>query len=117
MSKNIKIGREGEQQAAEYLKSLGWEILHANYRYGRSEIDIIARDADSLVFVEVKRRKNADYGYPEQSVTQKKIEMLRSGAEGYLNEEEWTGPIRFDIVSIIGYQKSTPEIVLFKDAF
>jgi putative endonuclease len=115
MGNNSKLGTEGERLAAEYLSGKGYAILETNFRAGKSEIDIIARDGDILVFVEVKLRSRTDYGLPEEWVDDRKIEKVLEGAEEYLDIHDWPGDIRFDIVSIV--QKSTPEIEHFEDAF
>lgn len=115
MGNNKKLGTEGERLAEEYLTGKGYAILERNYRAGRSEIDLIARDGSVLVFVEVKMRSSVDYGYPEDSVDDRKAGQITAGAEEYLERHDWEGDIRFDIVSII--KKSIPEIEHFEDAF
>ena len=115
MGNNKKLGTEGERLAGEYLAGNGYVILERNYRSGRSEIDLIVSKDDVLVFVEVKTRSRVDFGMPEDWVDEKKAEMITSGAEDYLEENEWNGNIRFDIVAII--MKNVPEIEHFEDAF
>ena len=115
MGNNKKLGTEGERLAAEYLKSKGYEILERNFRSGKSEIDLITLKERTLVFVEVKIRSRTDYGMPEDWVTEHQTEMIIEGAENYLEERNWEGEIRFDIISII--KKSVPEIEHFEDAF
>lgn len=115
MGKNKELGQEGEQVAAEYLKKNGWHILESNYRYSRSEIDLIASKNDLLVFVEVKARTNVKYGMPEDFVDEKKAENIIKGAEHYIREINWQGNIRFDIISII--KKETMDLRHIEDAF
>lgn len=110
------IGDYGEQLAADMLKDKGYKIVASNYRYKRSEIDIIAEKDGTLVFVEVKTRKNASFGYPEDFVNEKKAEMIIAAAENYIFENKWKKNIRFDIISVI-MGKEGNEIVHFKDAF
>ncbi len=96
-------GRAGEDTAAAYLVSLGYDVLQRNYytRYG--EIDIIANDGDWLVFAEVKKRKNAKYGTGAQAVTSKKIETIRLCASIYLAEHVLLDQkVRFDVIEITG---------------
>jgi putative endonuclease len=96
-------GRAGEDTAAAYLASLGYDVLQRNYytRYG--EIDIIANDGDWLVFTEVKKRKNVKYGTGAQAVTSKKIETIRLCASIYLAEHELSDQkVRFDVIEITG---------------
>ncbi|MEO1052981.1 MAG: YraN family protein [Bacteroidota bacterium] len=115
MKDNKTIGDRGEELAANYLKDKGYEILVRNYRYKRSEIDIICKHNSLLVFIEVKTRKNNTYGEPEASVDQKKAAKVIEGAEQYIEEIDWHGDIRFDIISIL--LKKPPEIEHFEDAF
>jgi putative endonuclease len=115
MGNNIKSGQEGERLAAEYLQKKGFLICETNYRAGKSEIDIIAIKGELMVFVEVKLRKSANYGYPEEAVNEKKWEKITEGAEAYLEKNRWNGIIRFDIISILKANK--PEITHIEDAF
>jgi len=115
MSKNKELGLEGEQIAANYLQKKGWGILEMNYRYSRSEIDLIASKSDMIIFVEVKTRTNTNFGLPEHFVDEKKAKNIMMGAEHYIHEINWNGNIRFDIISII--KKDSIEIKHFEDAF
>ena len=115
MSKNNTLGLEGEQVASDYLKKKGWQILEMNYRYSRSEIDLIASKDKLIIFVEVKTRTNTNYGHPEDFVDEKKAENIQKGAEHYIRETDWKGNIRFDIISII--KKNDLEIAHIEDAF
>lgn len=94
------IGDFYEEKAEVFLLKKGFLILEKNYRYKRYEIDLITKDCDVLVFVEVKFRKSSFYGQPEDFVDHKKIERLQIAAENYMLEEDWQGKIRFDIVAI-----------------
>lgn len=115
MGNNIKSGQEGERLAAEYLQNKGFLILETNYRVRKSEIDIIASKGELMVFVEVKLRRNADYGFPEEAVDEKKWNKITEGAEAYLEKCGWNGIIRFDIISIL--KGRVIEIVHIEDAF
>lgn len=98
-----QIGDIGEDEAVKFLETQkGYIILKRNYRFKRAEIDIIAQKENVIHFIEVKKRKNAFYGYPEEFVGEKKMEMLRVGAEGYILERDWQGDLQFDIVAITG---------------
>jgi len=78
-------GAWGEQYAAQYLQEQGYEIVEQNYRYGRvGEIDIVARDGDTWVFVEVKTRRSHRFGLPEEAVTLAKQTQLRKLAVAQL---------------------------------
>jgi putative endonuclease len=115
MGKNKELGQEGEQMAADYLKKNGWQIREMNYRHRRSEIDLIASKDGLLVFFEVKTRTNTTFGLPEDFVDDKKAQNIVRGAEQYIEENDWQGNIRFDIISII--KKADMELEHIEDAF
>jgi putative endonuclease len=103
MKKALKTLEKGffyENQAKVFLQENGYEILAQNYRFGKGEIDIIAQKAGWLVFVEVRYRKNANFGYPEQTISEKKKTLLRQTAENFIFEKNWQGNIRFDVIAI-----------------
>ena len=106
-------GKQGEAQAEEYLKQKGYEILERNYRYKRAEIDLIALQGNTLVFVEVKFRSNDYFGYPEEAVTIKKQQHIIHAADQYIHEKNWLQPIRFDIIALL----NKTELRHFEDAF
>ena len=108
-------GKRGENLACNYLKNQGFRILERNHRLGRSEIDIISRDRDILVFVEVRTRSSSTYGFPEQTISSRKEEVILQGAEEYMHRINWNGRIRFDIIAIELYP--TVEIEHFQDVF
>lgn len=106
-SKNAKkvlayeLGRSGEDVAIEYLKKKKYRIIDKGFRFLRGEIDIIAYERKTLVFVEVKTRKNTRYSEPEESITPAKRKQLRRVAQGYLilnNIQEVE--CRFDVLSL-----------------
>jgi putative endonuclease len=112
------LAREGEELATRYLIDAGWRILERNYHYGRAgEIDIIARDGEYLVFVEVKTRQSRSCGEPEYAITRAKQKQLLRVARGYL----WLQgidetPCRFDVISIM-ILSGRPEIHHIRNAF
>ncbi len=116
MTDKIKKGELGEQLAANFLTEKGYDILERNYRYKHSEIDLIVKKDNWLVFVEVKTRTSETFGYPENFVDDKKAEKIFEGAEQYLFETNWNGNVRYDIISIM-LKKDIPEVVHFEDAF
>jgi len=116
MSDKIKTGNEGEQFAADFLIQKGFEILARNYRYKRSEIDLIVKKGNWLIFVEVKTRSSSAFGHPEEFVDRRKVKMILEGAENYMYELNWQGNVRYDIVAIT-MKGTVPEIVLIEDAF
>ncbi len=119
MPKNKKeFGDIGEDLACKHLTEKGFEIIDRNYFYGHGEIDIIAKDGDHLVFVEVKTRKNLEFGPPETAVTKGKIKQIRRIAEAYLYEKEIKDQIcRFDFVGILIMKNQEPVINHIKNAF
>lgn len=95
------IGNHGENIACKYLEKLGYKILERNYRIRGGEIDIVAKDHDYLVFVEVKTRYSHDYGLPSESITPWKIKFLLKTAQFYLQKINWGDkPYRLDFVAI-----------------
>lgn len=112
-----KKGAIGEETAAAFLRNNGYTIIEMNYYYQHGEIDIIAKENDVLVFVEVKSRSSSRYGAPEESVTPKKQEILRRTAEGYMIERNLTDIVcRFDVVSISS-DNGAEHCTVFKDCF
>lgn len=100
MPKSLETGKKGEQQAITCLKTAGYTILEVNWRFKKLEIDIIARDGDFLAFIEVKTRKNADFGAPELFVTKAQQKRIIRAAHQYILENPVELETRFDIVSV-----------------
>jgi len=111
------IGNKGEELATNFLYANGYNVLHRNYRIGRAEVDIIAENNSTLIFFEVKTRKNNIFGYPEEFVSEAQQERIHYVAEEYAIENNWNGEIRFDILAIIWDRISEPNIEHFEDAF
>ncbi len=102
MSEHYHLGISGENKAVEYLLGKGYTILERNWRFGKAEIDIIARkEPGTIVIVEVKTRNNAWAGDPQEFVTEKKIKLLVQAADAYLQENELDDEVRFDIIALI----------------
>lgn len=99
---NKTRGNIGEAKAVNYLKKLGYKILLTNFKTKLGEIDIIAKDGERIVFVEVKARATARYGYPREAITTKKQQTIRRVAEIYLlktkNANAYT---RFDVIEVL----------------
>lgn len=108
MAIHLQTGLSGEMAALDYIRNLPYRILETNWRYKHLEVDIIAMDGDTLVFIEVKTRRNADYGMPFEAVSYHKQQKLDRAANLYIAYKKYEGEIRFDIVSILmqgnGYQ-------------
>jgi len=91
----------GEDRAVDFLTRKGYSILARNYRFEHGEIDIIARDGDELVFVEVKTRRSIRFGTPEDAVSDHKRKQLRKTAEGYLFQNDIEDvACRFDVIAV-----------------
>ena len=112
----IQTGSHGEDLACEYLKKQGYKILTRNYRIRGGEIDIVARDGDYLVFVEVKSRLSHEYGPPAEAITPWKIKALKKTALFYVVKNHWgSRPYRIDVVTIdFADSKDNPKMELFK---
>ena len=116
MAQHNELGKKGEEDAVGFLKANGYEILAQNYRYGKGEIDIICKKNKLTIFCEVKTRSSDYFGTPEESVTSKKIRLIKRTAEKYLFQNKIETEVRFDIVSIVSNQNIL-KIYHLKDAF
>ena len=117
MAEHNDTGRWGEQKAAEYLERKGYRILWRDWRDGHRDLDIVAVDADQLVVVEVKTRRNADYMQPELAVDARKMRSLAVAAAKFVGTYGIEFPLRFDIVAVTGTPGSQCEISHIEDAF
>ena len=114
----MPIGLYGERLAQTFLREKGLEIIEENYRTRWGEIDIIARDGATLVFVEVKTRSQRHFGSPLQAVTLDKQRRLRRMAAMYLTIKHLSDiPARFDVVGIHILEGAPPEIEWIPNAF
>lgn len=114
------FGDEGEEIAAQFLIKKGFEIVERNYRYGKGEIDIVAKDPrdNFLVFVEVKTRNNLEYGDPVYAINKNKIKQLKKIGELYLFDKDLTDTdCRFDVVSVLLGNPNDPVIEHYENAF
>jgi len=93
-------GTEAELRAQRFLQARSLRPVHRNYRCRGGEIDLVMRDADALVFVEVRLRRNHAYGGALASVDRRKQQRLVHAAQHYLQRHPWAGPCRFDVVGI-----------------
>lgn len=117
MINKIKTGSDGEMAAELFLKDKGYDILKRNYRYRKSEIDLIARFENWLIFIEVKTRSSSYFGYPEEFVDRAKQKMVFEGADHFIEETNWNGNVRYDILSVIMKNGKVKEVMHFEDAF
>ncbi len=119
-SASKEFGNKGEEIAAELLEEKGYEIVERNYRFGKGEIDIIAKTPDKkyLVFVEVKTRNNLEFGQPEYAITKNKMGQLRRIASAYIYENVPEDiDFRMDVVAILFQQNKKPLIEHYENAF
>jgi putative endonuclease len=104
--RRLSLGRQGEEIAAAYLEQSGYEVVARNWRTRAGELDIVAREGDWLVFVEVRTRRAAGrgrppaLGTPEESVTPRKQLRLAAMSEAYLFELPWPGSWRIDVIAL-----------------
>lgn len=76
--------------------------MHRNWRSGKKELDIVARDGEEVAIVEVKTRRNTDYGRPEDAIDERKIRHILSSTDAYIRKYKVDLPIRFDIITVVG---------------
>lgn len=115
--RRMRTGKQGEDLAAAHLAENGYRILERNYRSVFGEIDIVAEEGDTLVFVEVKSRRSEAYGDPQLAVGSKKQRKISRVAMSYLSEKGWNRrPARFDIVAV-KLRPSGNLIELIRNAF
>lgn len=117
MATHLELGRLGEQLAKTHLESLGYEIMDENWVYGKAEIDLIAYQNKTIIFVEVKARTGNSFGEPEDFVDARKQKLLADAANEYIYLMEHEGEVRFDIVSILFDRKNTHTLKHIPDAF
>ena len=102
MAQHNLLGSKGEMLAARFLLDKGYAVLHYNWRSGHKEIDLIAKERDTIVFVEVKSRSSEQYGNAADAVTPRKVNLLISAAESYIKRNSVNLKFRFDVVTVIG---------------
>ncbi|KXK37749.1 MAG: YraN family protein [Saprospiraceae bacterium] len=117
MHRQHLIGKRGEDHAVAFLQEAGYDILERNWRFSKAEIDIIAKDGDILVFVEVKTKSYTYFGAPEESVSAHKEALMIDAAGQYMESINHEWEIRFDIISIVLNKDDQFEITHYKDAF
>lgn len=117
MAEKHDLGRKGEELAIAHLRSLGYEIRDVNWRSYHLELDIVARDGDELVIVEVKSRSSKSYEHPLEAMSNKKIRFLINAADAYITEHNLDLETRFDVISLIFFSKTDFKLEHFKNAF
>ena len=117
MASHNELGKWGEDVAATYLERQGYTIIERDWKSGHRDLDIIAQEGDSVVFVEVKTRRNRLFTDPEIAVDYQKIRHLQQAANHYIKYRHIDNDIRFDIITVVGTMNETPSIEHIKDAF
>ncbi|MGO8705674.1 MAG: YraN family protein [Candidatus Brocadiia bacterium] len=111
-------GEQGERLAEEFLRKLGCKVLRRNWHSRLGEIDLIVRDGDEVVFVEVKLRASGDWGAPQEAVTSGKRRSICLAASEFADRNRLHGhTLRFDVVAVLLPPGGAPEIRHYKDAF
>ncbi len=116
---NQLFGKKSETDAVKHLKKLGYRIIEENYRNRLGEIDIIAKDGETIVFVEVKARRSKAYGHPKWAITLKKQRKISMVALSYLKAtRKYHAKARFDVVTVtFSMEEDKSEIDVIKNAF
>ena len=113
-----ELGKRGEDIAIKFLKEKGYKIIERNYRCPMGEVDVVAEDKETLVFVEVKTRTSTNFGLPEEAISYRKKQHLSRIASFYLIYHKIKeANCRFDVVSILMESDKIKDIHLIKNAF
>ena len=115
MPEHLQTGSWGEELAADYLREKGYVILERDWHSGHRDIDIIAQQDSSIVFVEVKTRRSTDFGSPVQAVDYHKQQNLLRAINHYIHYRHLDMPWRFDVISIVGVPGGHPDIEHIED--
>jgi putative endonuclease len=116
MSQHNELGVKGEILAIEFLEKKGYSILEINWHFEKTEVDIIAKDRNNLVIVEVKTRTTDAFGQPEESVGKAKQDLLSIAAEEYLERNNLDLDVRFDIIAVL-FKNDQAKVYHIEDAF
>ena len=117
MTNPDELGKKGEEIARKYLKEQGYRILAKNWFWDHREIDIIARQGDQIVIVEVKTREGDYFEEPWEAVSTAKIRNIVEAAEAWLIQMQVDLETRFDVISIVFSDEVNYELTHFQDAF
>ncbi|RYY09606.1 MAG: YraN family protein [Chitinophagaceae bacterium] len=117
MALHNQFGAHGELLARKYLLENGHQILEQNWRYKRSEIDIISTLNDTIIFTEVKTRRSNTFGEPEDFIDATKLQQMEWAAEEYIEQMDHHGEVRFDVISILFDSFNNHTIHHIDDAF
>ena len=117
-SQNKPLGDRGERLAAEHLERAGWTILARNFRLGHREVDLVARRAEVVAFVEVKTRAGLGYGHPLEAITALKRREIQRVAQVWVERHGREGDVyRYDAVAVLIIAGAEPVIEHVEDAW
>lgn len=118
MSDWAKLGSRGEVLAWNFLRKNGYTLVEKNFRTRFGEIDVVTKRGEYWVFVEIKTRRNANFGFPEEAVDRKKQRRLTSAAEAFLEKRHLGDPpVRFDVLTVTWDGVREPQFLIVEDAF
>ena len=117
MASHNDLGKKAEDLAAEFLIKSGYKILVRNFRYQKAEIDIIAEKDNLIIITEVKARSTDAFMLPQEAVNKRKISLIVSAANHYMEEFNKNQEVRFDIISVLPNEKGKLIIEHIIDAF
>ncbi|MBI1225118.1 MAG: YraN family protein [Bacteroidetes bacterium] len=117
MAKHLETGKLGEEFTVAHLQQLGFEILETNWRHRRCEVDIIAKDGNVLVFIEVKTRSYDFFGRPEEFISPAQQVRLAQAAAAFMEKTGHEWAVRFDVASVLKNKEGGFNIELIQDAF
>ncbi|MEI7486225.1 MAG: YraN family protein [Chryseobacterium sp.] len=117
MANHNDLGKKAEDLAVEFLQKKGYKILIRNYRYQKAEIDIITEKDSLIVIIEVKARSTDAFMMPQEAVNKRKISLIVSATNHYLEEFNKNQEVRFDIISVLPDEKGRLVIEHIIDAF
>ena len=116
MAAHNELGTWGEEQAALFLQRKGYAIMERDWKTGHRDLDIIASDNDTVVFVEVKTRRNRLFAEPEEAVDYRKLHNLRQAINYYVKSKHLNASFRLDVVTVVGSPDGAPpEITHIQD--
>lgn len=102
MAKHNELGKAGEDAAVAYLESQDYLIRHRNWRRGHLELDIVAAKSNELIVIEVKTRRDTEFGSPEEAIDKQKIRRTILATDAYMKFFQIDESVRFDIITVVG---------------
>ena len=108
MAAHNELGAWGEEQATAYLLHKGYDIIERDWKLGHKDLDIIAKQDDVVVFVEVKTRRNRVFIEPEEAIDYKKLQNLRQAINYYVKSKRINLAIRLDVITVVGTPEGAP---------